>query len=111
MLDLRPQVFGSAVRTRVLTAIGALEETYATELARTLDIPLRSVQRIVEALETEGIVATRLVGNQRRITLNPRWLGAAELRALLDRLMLADADLQRRLGALRRRPRRKGKPL
>lgn len=106
-----PRLFGSRRRTEVLLAIALLEETYARELARVLGAPLISVQRIVDALDIEGIIATRLAGRLRRITLNPRYFAGKEIETLLRRLALADQPLVDAAGAIRRRPRRKGKPL
>jgi hypothetical protein len=110
-IDRASRLFGSARRTEVLMGIALLEETYARELARVLAAPLLSVQRIVEALDREGAVATRLVGQQRRVTLNPKYFARKELAALLRRLALGDQRLLDAVGSMRRRPRRKGKPL
>jgi len=105
------RLFGSARRTEVLLGIALLEETYARELARVLEAPLLSVQRIVDALDREGVVATRLIGQQRRVTLNPKYFARKELEQLLRRLALSDPRLLDVIGSMRRRPRRKGKPL
>lgn len=105
------RLFGSERRTEVLLAIALLEESYARELARTLRAPLLSVQRILDALEMEGIVAIRTSGRERRVTLNPRFFALAELRTLLLRLSEGDADLTEAVYSLRRSPRKKGKPL
>ena len=104
-------MFGSARRTEVLLGIALLEETYARELARVLEAPLLSVQRIVDALDREGVVATRLIGQKRRVTLNPKYFARKELEQLLRRLALSDPRLLDVIGSMRRRPRRKGKPL
>jgi hypothetical protein len=106
-----PRLFGSRRRTEVLLATALLEETYARELARVLGAPLISVQRIVDALDVAGVFATRLTGRLRRITLNPRYFAVKELEMLLRRLALADQPLVDAVGAIRRRSRRKGKPL
>ncbi|HEY5257902.1 MAG TPA: hypothetical protein VIJ12_05920 [Candidatus Baltobacteraceae bacterium] len=105
------RLFGSVRRTEVLMGIALLEETYARELARVLEAPLLSVQRIVDALDREGIVATRLIGRQRRVTLNPRYFARKELEPVLRRLAQGDQRLLDAVGSMRRRPRRKGKPL
>jgi DNA-binding MarR family transcriptional regulator len=105
------RLFGSMTRTRVLLAIAALRETYPREIASVLSIPLLSVQRIVDDLQAQGVVATRLRGNQRQTVLNPTWFAANELSELLSRMVDADAALRDHLAMLRRRPRRKGKPL
>ena len=104
------KVFGSVARTRVMVATIALRETYPREVARLTAVPLVTVQRIVDELERQGIVVSRLSGNQRRVTVHPQWIAADELRALALRLLEATPDLRAALDAERRRPRRPGKP-
>ncbi len=104
-------LLGSARRTEILQAIALLDETYARELARLLGAPLLSVQRIVDALERDGVVVTRLVGVERRVTFNPRFYAVNELKALLLRLSDRNERLGEAVYGLRRRPRRKGKAL
>ena len=108
---LQPKLFGSPLRTRILMLIAALSESYPAELARQLRAPLFSVQRIVDDLEREGVVASRRVGNERRVTLNQGYLGAPALRALLTQRADASLEIQSILGSVRRRPRRRGKPI
>jgi DNA-binding IclR family transcriptional regulator len=105
------KLFGSASRTRVLALVALLEDTYPRELARLAGVPLVSVQRIVNDLEREGVIVTRIVGSNRQVRLNPRFYGAGELRALLLKYAKRDPVLERRASALRRRPRRAGKVL
>ncbi len=105
------KLFGSDSRSRVLTLIGLLDETYPRELARLSEIPLVSVQRIVNGLEREGVIASRVVGANRQVALNPRFYGADELRFLLLKYAKRDPNLESRVAKLRRRPRRAGKPL
>lgn len=95
------RLFGSVRRSQVLVAVALLEETYARELARVLGAPLITVQRIVEALDVDGIVATRTVGRQRQITLNPKYFARTELAALLRRVALSDPRLMEAVGDLR----------
>jgi sugar-specific transcriptional regulator TrmB len=104
------KLFGSAARTRVVVAVLALRETYPREVARLTGLPLVTVQRIVDDLEREGIVVSRLAGNQRRVTVDPQWIAADELRALALRLLEIDPGLRTALENERRRPRRRGKP-
>lgn len=92
-------------------AIALLGESYPRELARVLNAPLLSVQRVVDALDEEGVVAVRSFGKIRRVTLNPRFFGSADLRALLLRLAEGETEIQQAVSSLRRSPRRKGKAL
>ena len=102
------KLFGSAPRSRVLTLIALLDRTYPRELARLSGIPLASVQRMVNDLERDGVLATRIVGANREVSLDRRFYGADELRSLLLKYAKRDPDLERRVSSLRRRPRRAG---
>ena len=103
--------FGSQTRTRVLLALSLLEETYARELARALEISLSVLQKAILGLERDGLVAVRKVGRTRVITLNPRYFASRELLALLNRLAEPENDLRAAVAKLRKRPRRSGKRL
>ncbi len=105
------KLFGSPSRSKILTLIALLDESYPRELARLSTVPLPSAQRIVNDLEREGVIATRVVGRNREVRLNPRFYGADELRSLLLKYAKRDPHLERRASELRRRPRRAGKPL
>ncbi len=102
------QLFGGRLRTQTLYAISALKDTYATEIAKAIGAHRPNVQRLLDALETDGIIVSR--GERvRRVSLNPRFVAARELAMLLERLVDSDPEFMDRLGELRRRPRRPGK--
>jgi sugar-specific transcriptional regulator TrmB len=103
--------FGSATRTRVLVALLLLHESYARELARLLKAPLSSVQKAIQGLERDGLVAGRAVGRTRAYRLDPRYFAHRELRRYVSRLAEANEELHAGAARLRRRPRRTGKPL
>jgi DNA-binding transcriptional ArsR family regulator len=103
--------FGSSARTRVLLALHLLTESYARELSRILEVSLSSVQKALQSLERDGLVAARAAGRTRLFRLNPRYHGIAELQRYLERLLEPEATLRARISAIRRRPRRTGKPL
>ena len=105
------RLFGSRRKTEVLLLTALLGETYPTEIARLLGAPLYSIQTIVDALDREGVLATRLIGNQRRVSLDPRYFASKELRAFLLRLSDAEPELRKVAAARRSRPRRLGQPL
>src|SRR5215469_7584035 len=85
-IELRaPALFGSRMRTALLILVGVLEETYPAELARFLSTSIYSVQRTLDKLEQEGLIATRPLV-VRAVTLNPIYPAAKELRAFLLRL-------------------------
>lgn len=103
--------FGSRARTRVLLALRLMRESYARELARLLGVNLSAVQRALRSLERDGLVAGRAAGRTRLYRVAPRAFARRELERYLDRLLEAPSVLRGRVAALRRRPRRSGKPL
>lgn len=103
--------FGGGARTRVLLALSLLGESYPRELSRVLDATLSGVQRALQSLELDGIVAGRSVGRTRVFQLDPRYFARDTLKQFLRRLTEPEVGLQRQVAALRRRPRRTGKPL
>jgi DNA-binding transcriptional ArsR family regulator len=103
--------FGSGTRTRVLLALSLLGESYARELARVLRAPLSGVQKALQSLELDGLVAGRSVGRTRVFQLDPRYFARDALRQFLLRLAEPEAALRSQVATLRRRPRRTGKPL
>ncbi len=104
------RIFGSPTRTAVLVLIAALGESYPEELARIIGAQRSSVQRIVADLESDGLIGSRLSGNTRRIAIDRRRHGAAELEAYLRKLAERPV-FSAIVAAERRRPRRRGKPL
>lgn len=105
------KLFGSAQRTDILVLVALLADSYPTEIARLLEVPLRSTQRIIEDLEDEGVVASRLLGRTRQVRLDPRFFAARDLKALLLRLGAGDGRLRKAAAARRARPRRRSKDL
>src|SRR5262249_30481322 len=103
--------FGSSARTRSLLALSLLVESYPRELSRVLGLSLSGVQKALQSLERDGLVAARSVGRTRLYRLNPRAPARRELERYLERLLEAEYDLRERATRLRRRPRRTGKPL
>jgi sugar-specific transcriptional regulator TrmB len=103
--------FGSPARTRVLLALQVLTESYARELARLLALHLSGVQKALQSLERDGLVAARAAGRTRLYRLNPRAPARREMERYLESLLEIDVELRSRAAKLRRRPRRTGKPL
>jgi sugar-specific transcriptional regulator TrmB len=110
MVTMDTSPFGSRSRTQVLIGLRLLTESHARELARLLGTPLNSVQQALKSLERDGLVAARSVGRTRSFRINPGHFAKAELEAYLLRLTEPQSELLARVAALRRRPRRTGKP-
>src|SRR3984957_20993684 len=101
-------LFGSRTRTRILLYLALAEESYSAEIVRDLGGSKLTIQRILGDLEVLGIVASRLRGRVRLITLNKRWYAMKELRALLMRVASYDEGIRGAAQTGRRRPRRPG---
>jgi DNA-binding transcriptional ArsR family regulator len=105
-----PALFGSRMRTALLMLVAVLEETYPAELARYLGASISSVQRTLDKVEDEGLIATRPLV-VRAVTLNPLYPAAKELQALLLRLSEGYPQYRQLKESRRPRPRRRRKPL
>jgi DNA-binding transcriptional ArsR family regulator len=103
-----PPLFGSRMRTALLMLVAILDDTYPAEISRYLGSTISAVQRTLDKLEEEGLVATRRLG-VRRVALNPNYPAFRELRALLLRLAEGYSQYQSVKESRRTRPRRRGK--
>jgi Mn-dependent DtxR family transcriptional regulator len=108
---LGERLFGSRTRTRVILGLAGLGETYPRDLAKLLDVPLMTVQRIMADLEDQGLVVSRKRGTIRLTSFAERSPIFIELITLLYSLLEEDPDLTARLSKLRRRPRAPGKAI
>lgn len=105
-------LLGSINRERILIFIYSRDEGYAREIARFFKTNLDPIQKQLERLEAGGILYSRSVGKTRMYALNPRYPFLNELRILLEKsLSFYPEEERERLTMVRRRPRRKGKPL
>jgi DNA-binding transcriptional ArsR family regulator len=104
-------LFGSRTRERVLKLLGLMDRTYPRELAALLDEDLSVVQRTVDDLERDGILASRLAGRTRIFELNRTYQHYAPVRELLARMGQSDPDTVEAAQRVRLRPRRAQKEL
>lgn len=104
-------VFGTRKQTQLLLLLYLLKESFPRELARLLSMSVSTVQNTLDGLERDGTVATRKLGVERRVQLNPRFFAFRELESLLQKLSEAEPELQKVAESVRRRPRRRGKDL
>jgi len=105
-------LLGSSSSEKVLMFLVARDEGYAREIARFFDTDLAPIQKQLEKLEDGGVLVSRLAGRTRLFSLNPRYPMVDELRALLEKtLQFYPEDVRENLTMVRRRPRRRGKPL
>jgi len=105
-------LLGSTNAERCLLFILAREEGYASEIARFFDTDLYGIQKQFDKLETGGVLASYKAGRTRMYRFNPRYPFLRELMALLEKALgFYPIEEQERLRIVRRRPRRRGKPL
>ena len=105
-------LLGSKGSETVMIFIAARGEGYATEISRFFGLDLSTVQNQLDKLELGGILSSQTKGRTRIYTFNPRYPFLKELRQLLQKaLSYYPEKEQERLAMVRRRPRRRGKPL
>ncbi|OVE75563.1 transcriptional regulator [bacterium E08(2017)] len=105
-------ILGSKNAERVLIYLLARDQGYAREIARFWGADPDSIQKQLARLERGGILDSRLQGRTRLYRFNPRYSFLKELKALLNKaLSFYPQDEQETILVVRRRPRRKDKPL
>jgi len=105
-------ILGSKNAERVLMFILARDQGYTREIAKFSGADPDSVQKQLVRLELGGLLISKSEGRTRLYRFNPRYSFLKELKALLNKaLTFYPPDEQERLTVVRRRPRRKGKPL
>lgn len=108
------KLFGNVVIEKVLFYLLENQKSYATEIKRALGIPLYSVQIALGRLEQGGILVRQPQGKTQIYQFNPRYPFLQELQAFLKKAFDSlPAMMRSRLyeSPIRKRPRRKGKPL
>lgn len=106
-------LFGGKAAAKVLLFIENYGDGYASRIAKTFDMPLSEVQKQLRKFEQAGILVSRMVGNSRIFTWNPRDPALDGLRALLRQTLdsgIPKETLQKYFRQ-RQRPRRRGKAL
>lgn len=106
-------LFGGKAAAKVLLFIQNYSEGYASQIAKTFEMPVSEVQKQLAKFEDVGILVSRMVGTSRMYTWNPRDPALEGLRELLQSTLNYGIPKERlqRYFRQRRRPRRKGKPL
>lgn len=105
-------LYGNAVAEKVLLYIANYGEGYINKIAKTYEISPSQVQKQLIRLEAGGILVSRLTGNLRVFTFNPRLAIKKELLLLLEKeLSLLPDQIIKKYYRQRTRPRRTGKEL
>jgi hypothetical protein len=105
-------LLGSVNRERVLMYLFARNEGYAREIARYYKSDLDPIQKQLERLEQGQILFSRNIGRTRLYSFNPRYPFLKELGVVLEKAFsFYSKDERENLALVRRRPRRKNKPI
>lgn len=105
-------LFESDKKERILLYLYTHGESYPREIARSLELSLRTVQNQLQKLESGGVLYSKLWGKVRLFGFNPRYPFKKELEALLEKtLTFIPAEEKDKYYRPRLRPRRTGKPL
>lgn len=109
MLDA---LFGSRSASQTLLFLQNYGEGHARRIATTFEVSHNAIQRQLTRLESAGLLVSRLVGNTRVFTWNPRSDLVKDLRTFLEaELERLPSDVTRAVFRQRQRPRRSGKAL
>lgn len=104
-------LFGNSTVEKILFFLLTYEEGYPRGMAQTFDVPVNRIQQQLRRLEDSGIVVSRLTGNVRLYTFNPRYPFLRELKSLMERAFAFVPEQEKNTRYRRRtRPRRTGKP-
>ena len=105
-------LFGSKKKEQILLYLAARKEGYAREIAKYYSSSLSPFQRQLDRLEMGGILLSKSFGKTRIYYFNPRFPFLKELIVLLEKaIQFLPAGEREELLMVRKRPRRKGKPL
>ncbi len=105
-------IFGSKNKSQVLLYLAAKKQGYAREIAKYYGSSLSPIQNQLDNLEIGGVLTSKSFGKTRMYYFNPRYAFIKELNELLKKAIqfLPIAEREKLL-FIRKRPRRKGKPL
>lgn len=105
-------LFGSRSAAQALLFLQNYGEGHARRIAATFEVSHMAIQRQLKRLEAEGLLVSRVVGNTRVFTWNPRSATVKELRHFLEaELNRLPDDVTKQYFRQRQRPRRTGKAL
>ena len=105
-------LFGNRTAAKLMLYLFHYGEVYATGMAKDLDVALSPIQRQMDKFEAAGVLTSKMVGNTRVYSFNPKQPATRKLKELVQVFYEAMSMQEReRLFSTRRRPRRRGKPI
>lgn len=114
VVDMFEQLFGSRIVEKVLFFMTVNKKCFASELRQCFGIPIFGIQRALARLENQGILVSIVEGNNRLYHWNPRYPFLEEFKAFIGKAYSSlPADIKKKYyeREIRKRPRKKGKPL
>jgi predicted ArsR family transcriptional regulator len=112
MDEMADSIFGNAVAEKTLLYIANYGEGHINGVARTFGVSPSQAQKQLVRLEAAGVLVSRMVGNSRVFTINPRLAYKKELVGLLEKILsVTGKDDLKKYYRQRTRPRRTGKEL
>lgn len=87
-------VFQSPVRSRILTYVASVGEASMKDIYGPLGVCCESAAYAINHWEKQGILRSRRVGRERHISLNPDFMFAVELKALLREIVRTGNELR-----------------
>ena len=107
-------LFGNPVIEKILFYLIVNQKCYPSQLKNTFQMPLYSFQKALARLEKGGIVVSYKEGKTLIYEFNPRYPFLNELKIFLEKAYaFFPEDIRQKYyePAIRKRPRRQGKPL
>ena len=105
-------IIGSEIRELILIYLAARKQGYAREIASFYKKSLSPVQKQLDRLENGNVLVSFSSGRTRVYSFNPRYPFLDELLNILNKAVtFLPKEKQNELLLVRKRPRRKGKPL
>lgn len=108
------QLFGGEIIEKVLFYMIVNKKCYASELRSSFSISLFGIQRALGRLEGQGILVSVLEGRNRVYYWNPRYPILDEFKSFIEKAYsFLPEDVKKKYYErdVRKRPRKKGKPL
>ncbi|NGX44769.1 MAG: hypothetical protein K1060chlam3_00944 [Candidatus Anoxychlamydiales bacterium] len=107
-------LFGGKNIEKILFFLLINQRCYGRQLSQTFQKALSPIQKALDRLEVGGIIVSFLEGKTRMYQFNPRYPFLQELKTLLEKaytFLPQEFKNQYYEPKIRKRPRRKGKPL
>ena len=105
-------LFGNATAAKVMLYLFHYGEAYASGISKDMTITLSQVQKQLDRFEESGLLVSKTMGRVRIYSFNPKLAVTKKLKDLIQ-VFYDSIPLEQKeeMFHVRRRPRRKGKPV